>query len=62
MKYTPEENRRLLEYDKEKYCPLSFAGPELMKCETLNCMLYDDEIYECALGRKSYLDEDKNNA
>lgn len=63
MRYTPEENKRMLEYDKKKFCPLSFSsGSEMMYCQTLGCMLYDDEIHECALGRKAYLDEEKDNA
>ena len=62
MRYTPEENKKMLEYDKKKFCPLSFSsGSEMMFCQTLDCMLYDDEIHECALGRKSYLDEDEDD-
>ena len=33
-----------------------------MYCQTLKCMLYDDEIHECALGRKTYLDEEEDDA
>ena len=59
MKYTPEENKDFLEMNSKMFCPLSFSsGSELMFCQTLDCMLYDDEIHECALGRKTYLDEE----
>ena len=61
MKYTPEINREMLKYNKQKYCPLSFSG-KLLKCRTLDCMLYDDEIHECSLGRKTYLDEEEDDA
>ena len=62
MKYTPEENKDFLEMNSKMFCPLSFSsGSETMYCQTLKCMLYDDEIHECALGRKTYLDEDENN-
>lgn len=52
MKYTPEISKEMLKYNMHKYCPLSFSG-KLLKCRTLDCMLYDDEIHECALGRKN---------
>lgn len=61
MNYTAEDSRRTLEQNKKKFCPLSFST-EMMYCQTLDCMLYDDEIHECALGRKSYLDEEENDA
>ena len=63
MKYTPEENKEFLEMNSEMLCPLSFSsGSKMMCCQTLKCMLYDDEIHECALGRKTYLDEEEDDA
>ncbi len=63
MTYTAEESRRHLENNKKRFCPLSFSsGTEMMYCQTLDCMLYDDEIHECALGRKTYLDEEEDDA
>lgn len=62
MKYTPEENKEFLEMNSKMFCPLSFSsGNEMMYCQTLKCMLYDDEIHECSLGRKTYLDEENND-
>lgn len=63
MNYTVEESRDHLENNKKRFCPFSFSsGSEIMFCQTLKCMLYDDEIHECALGRKTYLDEEEENA
>ena len=62
MSYTAEENKELIEYNKKKYCPLSFSGNKIRHCKPLECMLYDDEIHEYALGRKTYLDEEEDDA
>jgi len=63
MNCIAEDSRRNLEQNKKKLCPLSFSSEDKpMHCQTLDCMLYDDEIHECALGRKTYLDEEDNDA
>ena len=63
MNYTAEDSRRNLEQNKKTFCPLSFSsGTEMIYCQTLDCMLYDDEIHECSLGKKTYLDEEEDDA
>jgi|GEM_PF-2707944 len=62
MKYTPEENKDFLEMNSKMFCPLSFSSSsEIMFCQTLKCMLYDDIIHECALGRKTRIDEENSD-
>lgn len=55
--FTAEKSRDALEENKRKLCPIISSADSLRTCFGLGCMMYDDEVHECGLAHKTYLQE-----
>lgn len=56
--FTAEKGREAFKKNQFKICPIISNADHLRFCRGLECMMYDDEVHECGLAHKSYLQED----
>lgn len=55
--FTSEKEQRGIQKKEFKMCPIISHAGAFCFCRGLECMMYDDEVHECGLAHKSYLQE-----